>query len=66
MMAQRQLPIPSHFDPTQVGEVWSVPYQERAEQAKGWARQHELQPVEKDQTRICLMAIDVQNTFCIP
>ncbi|MCG8365793.1 MAG: isochorismatase, partial [Pseudanabaenales cyanobacterium] len=46
--------------------VWSVPYQERAEQAKGWARQHELQPVEKDQTRICLMAIDVQNTFCIP
>ena len=65
-MAQRQLPVPSHFDPTQVGRVWSVPYQERAEQAKGWARQHELQPAEKDQTRICLMAIDVQNTFCIP
>jgi len=61
-----QLPIPSHFDAQRVGEVWRVLYQERATQAKAWAKQYGLQPAAKDKTRICLMAIDVQNTFCIP
>jgi nicotinamidase-related amidase len=61
-----QLPIPSHFDARRVGEVWRVPYQERAAQAKDWAKQHQLQPAAEDKTRILLMAIDVQNTFCIP
>ena len=66
MKAPIQLPVPSHFDSSRVGEVWRTPYQERAKQAKDWATQHRLQPAANDQTRICLMAIDVQNTFCIP
>ena len=66
MTTQTQLPLPSHFDAQRVGEVWRVPYQERAAQAKGWAKQQGLQPAAKDKTRLCLMAIDVQNTFCIP
>ncbi|MBD1940688.1 isochorismatase [Microcoleus sp. FACHB-68] len=61
-----QLPIPPHFDSTKVGQVCRVPYQERASQAKVWAELHGIQPAAKDKTRICLMAIDVQNTFCIP
>jgi nicotinamidase-related amidase len=61
-----QLNIPSFFDPKRVGEVWRVPYQERASQAKDWAKQHGLKPAAKDKTRICLMIIDAQNTFCIP
>ncbi|MGI0485447.1 isochorismatase [Pantanalinema rosaneae CENA516] len=61
-----QLPIPSFFDPRRVGEVWRVPYQERAIQARDWAKQHHLQAAAKDKTRICLMIIDAQNTFCIP
>ncbi|NJP09883.1 MAG: isochorismatase [Leptolyngbyaceae cyanobacterium RU_5_1] len=61
-----RLPIPSHFDPHRVGDVWRVPYQERAAEAVVWATQHNLQPAAADQTRICLLAIDVQNTFCIP
>lgn len=61
-----QLPIPSFFNAQRVGEVWPVPYQERATQAKDWAKRYQIQPVAKDKTRICLMAIDVQNTFCIP
>jgi nicotinamidase-related amidase len=61
-----QLPIPSHFDARRVGEVWRVPYQQRAVQAKNWAKQHQLSPAAEDKTRICLLAIDVQNTFCIP
>jgi len=60
-----QLPIPHHFNSQYVGQVWRVPYQERAIQAKDWAKQYQLQSAAQDKTRICLMAIDVQNTFCI-
>jgi len=65
-MAHRELPIPPHFDPDKVGEVWKVPYQERAEEAERWARQHNIQPAANDEFKICLVAVDVQNTFCIP
>lgn len=58
--------LPSHFDPTKVGEVWRVPYQERAIAAQNWALQHQIQPATSDRLRVCLLAIDVQNTFCIP
>lgn len=61
-----QLPIPSHFDATKVGEVWRVPYQQRATEARAWAQKHSLQSASEDRERVCLLAIDVQNTFCIP
>jgi nicotinamidase-related amidase len=60
------LPVPAHFDPETVGEVWRVPYEERARDAEAWAREHTLRPAAEDATRICLVAVDVQNTFCIP
>jgi nicotinamidase-related amidase len=60
------LPIPDFFDPAAVGSVWRIPYEERARQARDWARQHGLQPASADSTRTWLMLIDVQNTFCIP
>ncbi|MGD9283523.1 MAG: hypothetical protein PVG68_07625 [Desulfobacterales bacterium] len=65
-MAPVELPIPSHFNPESVGEVWKVPYQQRAEDAEKWAKQHKLQPASRDKLKICLLLIDVQNTFCIP
>ena len=58
--------LPAHFDPAKVGEVWRVPYQERAIAAQAWARQQHIQPATSDRQRFCLLAIDVQNTFCIP
>ena len=61
-----QLPIPSHFNPTNVSQVWRVLYQERAVEAQTWAKQHNIQPALQDKSRICLLLIDVQNTFCIP
>ncbi|WP_448268472.1 isochorismatase [Nostoc sp. DSM 114159] len=61
-----QLPIPPHFNPDKVGEVWRVPYQERAAEGEIWAKQHDIKPTSLDKTRICLLLIDVQNTFCIP
>lgn len=66
MDTQTQLPIPLHFDPQKVGEIWRVPYQDRASEAQAWARKHNLQPAAQDKTRICLMVVDIQNTFCIP
>jgi len=65
-MAPRTLPIPSHFDPQKVGDVWNVDYQTRANDAEKWARQHQIPSADQDRFRICLMAVDVQNTFCIP
>jgi nicotinamidase-related amidase len=60
------LPIPPHFDPAKVGAVWRVPYQQRAEAAIAWAQQQGITPASQDTKRVCLLAIDVQNTFCIP
>ena len=65
-MATRELPIPAHFNPQSVGEVWKVPYQERAEEAEKWVKEHKLQPASRDKLKISLLLVDVQNTFCIP
>jgi len=65
-MTFRQWPIPPHYKPEKVAEVWRVPYQERASEAEMWAREHVIRPSIEDKYRICLLPVDVQNTFCIP
>ena len=62
----RELPLPAHFDPNRVGEVWRVPYEDRAREAPAWADEHGLGRAADDAFRICLLAVDIQNTFCIP
>jgi nicotinamidase-related amidase len=62
----RELPVPPHFDPERVGEVWRVPYEDRAREARTWAEEHDVRAAADDSPRICLLAVDVQNTFCIP
>jgi nicotinamidase-related amidase len=49
-----------------VGEVWRVPYEERAREAEAWAQEHGISRAAADRLRICLLAVDVQNTFCTP
>ena len=61
-----ELPLPAHFDPSRVGQVWRVPYEDRAREAQAWAEEHGLAPAAADPLRLCLLAVDVQNTFCIP
>ena len=69
-----QLPLPEFFDPQAVGTVRRIPYEERAKQARDWARLHALQPFDQTQGKPAsasqattwLMLIDVQNTFCLP
>lgn len=66
MSVTTQLPIPDHFDAAKVGEVWRVPYQQRADEALAWAIQQTIHPADTDRFRVCLVIIDAQNTFCIP
>jgi nicotinamidase-related amidase len=65
-MSRIELPIPPHFDPGRVDQVWKVLYQECADDARKWAKKHKIQPASKDKFRIALLLVDVQNTFCIP
>jgi nicotinamidase-related amidase len=61
-----ELPLPPHFRPDRVGELWKVAYEERANEAEEWAREHAVAPAADDSVRVCLVAVDVQNTFCLP
>jgi len=63
---QNHLPTPPHYDAKRVGEVWKVPYQKRAKEARAWAKQYGLNPAVNDKFRVLLLLVDVQNTFCIP
>lgn len=65
-MGHRTAPVPPHFSGDRVGEVWKVPYQERAAEAEAWAEEHAIPRADEDRFRICLLAVDTQNTFCIP
>jgi nicotinamidase-related amidase len=61
-----ELPLPPHFDASRVGEVWRVPYEDRAREATAWAATHGLRPASRDERRIALLVVDAQNTFCVP
>lgn len=60
------LPIPPHFNPLKVSQVWRVPYGTIAPAAEDWASVHAIRPAAEDRVRVCLMIVDAQNTFCIP
>ncbi len=62
----REIPVPEFYDPARAGQVWPIPYQERAAQARQWAEKYNLPPAVNDRYKIALIGIDIQNTFCIP
>ena len=44
-----------------------VPYEQRARDAEAWAQEHGLEAGERGWlSDLQLLAVDVQNTFCIP
>ncbi len=65
-MPRNDLPVPPHFKPDSTAKIWRVPYQLRAASALEWAQQHHLKPAARDTSRVALLLVDVQNTFCIP
>ena len=66
MLSEHTLPLPEFFNPARVGEIWKVPYEQRARQARRWAEDYALPPAGEDTYRVNLFLVDVQNTFCIP
>ncbi len=62
----QQLIIPSFFNPNKLKEVYRVPYQQRAIEAEIRAKENNIAPAHQDKYRVCLLLIDVQNTFCLP
>lgn len=60
------LPSPSFFDSEKVSQFWRVPYQKRANEAKQWREKYQITSSIEDKTKIILLLIDVQNTFCLP
>lgn len=66
MREKNELPIPPHFKPEKASQVWRVEYQKLSESAASWASRHKIGPASEDRFRISLIAVDVQNTFCIP
>lgn len=65
-MEARNLPVPPFYAAERVGEVYRVDYEAVARRAREDAARLGIQPAAHDNPRICLMLIDVQNTFCIP
>jgi nicotinamidase-related amidase len=65
-MGHKELPIPPHFDGGRVNAIWRVSYQDRAKEALAWEKRFQIKPAHRDSTRLCLVLVDVQNTFCIP
>lgn len=62
----RELPLPDHFDPGKVGEVYRVPYQERAREAVKFRETHRILPSASDRNSVGLLLVDLQNTFSVP
>jgi nicotinamidase-related amidase len=58
------LPLPAHYDPKKVGQVWEPNYEDLAVAAPLWAKKHGIRPALSDKLRIAFMPIDMQNTFC--
>jgi nicotinamidase-related amidase len=61
-----ELPLPSHVDLDRLAGVWRVDYEARFQDALRWTAEHDLRPAAHDDRRVCLLAVDVQNTFCTP
>ena len=58
------LPLP--FEPASPDRLYRVPYAARAAEAAAFAAAHRLRPAAEDRVRVGLLAVDVQNTFCLP
>lgn len=65
-MANAELPVPPHFSRDITDRIYRVSYERRAVEARDWARRFGLKPAAGDTFRIALLAVDMQNTFCMP
>ena len=60
------LPIPQHFDQEDAGKVYNADAMSIIPSAREWGAQHGVAFSATDKTRVLLMIIDQQLTFCHP
>ena len=60
------LPLPPHWNPGRVGEVWRVDYAARFDDAERWRTEQSVTPAADDRFRVAVVVVDMQNTFCTP
>lgn len=65
-MDRKALPIPGFYNPDMTGKVWKVNFEERANDAHSWRMEYNIKPSSNDKIKVCLLIVDMQNTFCIP
>jgi nicotinamidase-related amidase len=65
-MHSSTLPLPPHYDPKRVDQIWRVDYEARAQDAAAWQAGQAISPAAGDRRVISLILVDVQNTFCLP
>lgn len=65
-MKNGELPVPAHYNPDSAGKVWKVNFAELAKDAYAWAKQYNIKPSSQDKFKVCLLIVDMQNTFCAP
>jgi nicotinamidase-related amidase len=61
-----ELPLPPSVELDRVGQVWKVDYETRFRDAVAWAAEHGVPRASEDRVRVCLLLVDMQNTFCTP
>jgi nicotinamidase-related amidase len=66
-VSNNQLPLPAHYDPANVvnDNRW-IDYNGLLTAAIDWREAHGLKAKSTDRTKVGLLAIDNQNTFCHP
>ncbi|OGO20532.1 MAG: isochorismatase [Chloroflexi bacterium RBG_16_48_8] len=65
-MSKKELPLPPYFNPDKVSQLWRVSYEERFRDALQWSKLQSIPPAHEDSLGVCLILVDVQNTFCLP
>ena len=59
-------PIPAFFDKRRLDSVYRTDYELLAKNAQEFAMEYSITPACEDKTKVGLLLVDVQNTFCIP
>jgi nicotinamidase-related amidase len=60
------LPAPEYFNSEDAGKVKKIDYDSIAKNALKWTKAYNIKSAATDRYKICLLAVDMQNTFCAP
>ena len=60
------LAAPKHYYESKIDKVFCINYQQLQEDAIQYKKKYSINNAISDKEKVCLLLIDVQNTFCIP